>query len=175
MWLVSLVVVVSLLAPRVSVHVVSVCLPEAGRVFVAEAQSPDPLGGFPEIEMGHEQPHRSAVCGFKRFAVEGVCEHCLSIDDVFGWDVRGVSAVAPCHDVVAGRFVNAGSCEEVVYGYSAPIRVELRPLGDAVDVGMQVGLGQLVEFLPVPFADGLTLMLDGEVPGLNIDFRGWTG
>src|SRR6202008_744742 len=59
------VALVALLAPGVSVVVVADALPEAGLVLLLELQAPYPLGALPEVEVGDQQPGRSAVLGLE--------------------------------------------------------------------------------------------------------------
>ena len=93
----SLIVVVALLAPGVAVHVVAVGFPEAGGVGVHEADSADPFGGFPEVEVGDDHADGAAVSGFEWSVVEGVGEEAFAVDDVVGRQVGGVAAVAVSH------------------------------------------------------------------------------
>src|SRR5437868_12116549 len=60
---------VPLLVPRISPHVVAVALPEAGAVAVGEFEAAEPLGAFPEVEVGDDETERAAVVGGQRLAV----------------------------------------------------------------------------------------------------------
>ena len=135
-----LIVVITLFAPRVAVHVVAVGFPEAWGVGVHESDSADPLGGFPEVEVGDDHANGAAVGGFQRGAVVCVSDHAFAVDHIGGGQVGGVAAVAVSHEKV-GRIGYAGVGQEIVDGDAAPVSVELAPFGDAVDVGVNVGLG----------------------------------
>ena len=65
--------------------------------------------------------------------------------------------------------------EQVVDGDALPGGVQLAPLGDAVDVGVDFGLGQRAELLPIPFAQRLALRADqDEAPLVQRDALGGT-
>src|SRR3954451_20217451 len=66
----SSVTLVPLLLPRVAAVVVAVLLPEAGLVPLHHRDPADPLGALAEVEGGHQPPHRPAVLGGQRLAVE---------------------------------------------------------------------------------------------------------
>ena len=55
---------IALFLPRVTVVVVATGFPEAGDVAVGEFDFFEPLGGFPEVEMGDKEARWSAVFGF---------------------------------------------------------------------------------------------------------------
>src|SRR5262245_12789049 len=65
----TLITVVPLFPPGVTVAVVPVQLPEPGLVDLHEAQTPYPLGGLPEIEVRHQKARRPAMLGRERLAV----------------------------------------------------------------------------------------------------------
>src|SRR5689334_17891336 len=64
-----LVAPVPLLAPRITVDVVAVRLPEPRLLLLVEPDLLDPLGALPEIEMRHEHAGRAAVLGRQGLAV----------------------------------------------------------------------------------------------------------
>src|ERR687897_294206 len=57
----SLIPPVTLLSPGVPVVVVAQGPPEAREVVGSELQPPHPLGALPEVEVRHQQAHRSTV------------------------------------------------------------------------------------------------------------------
>src|SRR5205085_972667 len=120
--------------PGVAVVVVAERLPEAAPVVLHEAQAAHPLGALPEIEVGDEHAGGAAMFGRERSALVGVDDVGLAVDDVGEGQVSGVAAIGVCQ-YVAGAAVKLDVLEEGVYAYAFPVRVELGPLGDAVDVG----------------------------------------
>src|SRR5438445_10117397 len=64
-----LLVRVTLLRPRVRVHVIAVLLPEARRVDVEELEGAQPLARLPEVELRQHEAHRPAVIRLKVAAV----------------------------------------------------------------------------------------------------------
>jgi hypothetical protein len=65
----TLVTVVPLFPPGVTVVVVSVHLPEPRLVVLHEAKAAYPLGGLPEIEVWHQEARWPAVFGRERLTV----------------------------------------------------------------------------------------------------------
>src|SRR5215470_19496942 len=87
---------VSLLTPRVAVHVVPAQLPEAGLVALRELKPVHPLRRLPEVEMRHEQARRPPVIARQRLAFVLECDHRLPRREVREWHVGGVTVVAMC-------------------------------------------------------------------------------
>src|SRR6266851_365441 len=73
---------VALLEPWVTVHVISVRLPEAGAVFGRQPETANPLGALPEVQMWHQQPRRAAVFWLERSTTEGESHPGLPVGDV---------------------------------------------------------------------------------------------
>ena len=88
--------------------------------------------------MRDEETRRTAVLGLQRLAVVAEGDPCLAVRHVLEWEVGRVAAVAEGGHVIGRGF---HVLEKRVDGDSLPDRVELRPLGDAVDVlGHRVGV-----------------------------------
>src|SRR6185437_14989349 len=160
---------VPLLAPWVSVVVVAELLPEAALVAEHQVEAGDPLGGLPEVQVRHEEPGGAAVLGAQRLAVVFVGDPCLAVAQVRQRRVRRVAAIAAGHDISGVRL---DAVEQRVERDAAPVRAELGPLSDAVDVRGD-GLGrQGGELLPVPTGRLAGLRRDRERPGGGVDRRG---
>src|SRR5689334_4401739 len=80
--------VVSLLFPRIAVIVIAQRLPETAFIPFHEAQSPQPFGAFPEVEMRHEQPGRAAMHRQKRQALVAGRDHALATHEIRDGKVR---------------------------------------------------------------------------------------
>ena len=154
---------------------VAVLFPEAGLILGHEADAAQPLGGLPEVQMRHDQTGRAAMLGRDGLAVKFEGDHAATFDHVPGGQVGGVAAVGEGHEV--GRNVaDAGGGEQVVDGHAFPGGVQLAPLGDAMDVGEDFGLGQAAELLPSPFAEGFAIDAhEGESPLIQRDALGRAG
>src|SRR5215213_738057 len=155
---------VALLAPGVALVVVAEGLPEAWLVFGDQPQSSHPLGALPEVEVGDEQASRTAMLGLERLAAVGVSDPGLSACDLIQRQVRRVAAVAEGDDVLGSRF---DLFQQGVHRDAFPTGTELRPFGNAVDVGGDLLRGQLSELLPHPSLWLVDLPDDGEVPFLE--------
>jgi hypothetical protein len=94
-----------------------------------------------------EQAGGTAVHRFERLAVVLVRDPRLTIGDVGEGEVGRIAAVAERQGEV-GRSVDI--CEQDVDGDAPPRGVELGPLGDAVDVGIDLFAGEGEELLPRP-------------------------
>src|SRR3954451_18739990 len=154
---------VPLLQPRVAAKVVAVRLPEAGLVLVPELEAAHPLGALPEVEVRDEQPYRAAVLRVERLAVVAERDPGFAVDQILERDVRRVAAVTERDRV--GRVVLDG-LEQRVDSHALPDRVELRPAGDAVDVGGDRLARESLELVPRP-ADRLAAAAELERPLLE--------
>src|SRR3954462_6460070 len=94
---------VSLLAPRIAVHVVPAQLPKAGLVALRELKPVHPLRRLPEVEMRHKQARRPPVVARQRLALVLECDHRLPRREVRERHVGGVSVVAMCERKRSGR------------------------------------------------------------------------
>src|SRR5438309_1875090 len=140
---------VSLLIPRIAVHVVAAQLPEAGLVALRELKTVHPLRRFPEVEMRHEQARRPPVLALQRLAFVLERDHRLPRCEVGERHVGGVSVVAMCEYERSGC-AKASVGEYVVNGHALPGGVELRPRGHAVDISRHPGSWERVELRPAP-------------------------
>src|SRR6185436_13974556 len=84
--------------PLVAAIVIPERLPEPGLIVVEEPQPADPLGAFPEVASGDDEPRRSAVLGCQRLAVVLPRHERLAVEDVPEREVRGVAAVGEGDD-----------------------------------------------------------------------------
>ena len=83
------------------------------------------------------------MLGCEWFTIVRMHQQSLAIDDVFDRQVGGVAAVAKSH------YKSAGSCDtcifkECIYRDAAPVGIELRPLGNTVEIGVQLGLRECI-------------------------------
>src|SRR5919108_319128 len=130
----TLVTVVPLFAPRITVAVVAVHLPEPGLVVLHEAEAPYPFGGLPEVELRYQQAGRSAVCRGERFAVVFPDHERLAFEQVLDRHVGRIATIAKRHHKGRRGFLEPSCCEDPIDGDSAPVRVELRPASHAVNI-----------------------------------------
>src|SRR5688572_9700072 len=127
-----LLVGVTLLRPRVGVHVVAVLLPEAGRVDVQELEGAQPLARLPEVELGQYEPHGAAVVGLERLAVVRQRQHHVVIAQVVERRVGGVVRVGVLQHPPRLR-ARPRLLEDEASGDTFPLVVQLRPASHAVD------------------------------------------
>src|SRR5437763_9844312 len=157
---------------KVAIQVVAVRLPESRMLFVLEPDAAHPLRALPEIEVRDEQPRGAAVLGMQRLAVELVCDPGLAVHDVLERQVGGVAAVAEHGDVLGPGLhpLQQGGDRNAFPG-----GVELRPLGDAMDV-LRDGVGRQGEqLLPRPALRLIDLAFDGEGPLVQVGAGRRTG
>ena len=128
-------------------------LPEAMFILFHEPQSPRPFGALPKVEMWNEKSGWTAVRGWNRRSVVASRDHALAADKVGDWDICRVASVAVRHDVKRWRLLDGRGREQVVERHALPDRVELRPFCDAMNVRLDCGLGERVEFSPCPLAE----------------------
>src|SRR5262249_28965923 len=87
--------------------VVAKRLPEAGLILFHKADSPDPFGTFPKIEMRHEQPSWTTMRWWNRQALIPGRDHPLTPNEISDGDVCCVTPVAMSHDVESGWLLEA--------------------------------------------------------------------
>src|SRR5262249_40780766 len=105
------VTLIALLEPRVATVVVAVALPEPLLVVVEQAQTADPLGALPEVQVRHQEPGRAAVLTSQRASVDIPHDSGLTVGDVGERQVRGVAGVAE-GEHVGGRRRRLGRGEQ---------------------------------------------------------------
>src|SRR5262249_6548527 len=88
---------ITLFAPGIAIEVVAERFPEARRILGHEIQPAHPFRAFPEIEMRHEQPRRTAMLRRERLAFIVRGDHRLAADHIGDRHVGGVIAVAMQH------------------------------------------------------------------------------
>src|SRR4051812_26708840 len=159
---------VPLFLPRVAAKVVPVLLPEPGLVLGAQVEAAYPFGAFPEVKVRHEQARRPAVLRLERLLVVSERDPGLAAGDVLERQVRRVAAVAEGHHVLG---LVLDTLEQRVDRDALPDRVELRPLGHAVDVLRDLLARQRAELLPRPPHRLEVGALDRERPLLERDVR----
>src|SRR5258708_2956428 len=76
------VALVALFEPGVAAVVVAADFPKAGFVVVEDAETGDPLGALPKIEVGDKQPGGSAVVASQWLSVDLERDPCLAAGDV---------------------------------------------------------------------------------------------
>src|SRR5262245_28908625 len=134
----TLITVVPLFPPRVTVAVVPVHFPEPRLVVVHEAQAPYPFGGLPEIEVRHKKARWPAMLGRERLAVVLPDDQRLSLQQVLHRQVARIPAIAERHRKSRRGFLESGRRQETIDGNAAPVRVELRPARHTVNVDRDV-------------------------------------
>src|SRR6267142_3964526 len=152
---------VPLFFPRVTVVVVAVALPESGRVVLPELDAAHPLRALPEVEVGDEQPRRPAVLRVERLVLVFVGDPRLPIADVRERQVRRVTTVAERENELGAR---VDAVEQRFERNASPRCVQLRPLGDAVDVDGDPLTRERNELLPGPGPRFVDLAADLEAP-----------
>jgi hypothetical protein len=75
------------------------------------------------------------------------------------------------HDVGRRRLRESDRFLKIVESHALPGGAELRPFGDAVNVGFDRGLGQRLELVPTPLAEQGAAQLQGKGPVRNLDLR----
>ena len=162
---------VPLFPPWVSVVVVAVHFPEAGRVVLPQPQPAYPFGAFPEVQVRDEQPglarRARAPAGCRRRSRPPTPSRRSGRPPVGSWCSRRRRRPAR-----RGRRTPPRRAARPAT--PGPGRVELGPPGHAVDVDPN-GLGrQCLEFGPGPPGGGAGA-LDGERPVVQPRARGGPG
>src|SRR4029077_4530028 len=122
---------VPLFAPRVTVDVVAVGLPETRNLLLVEPDPANPLRALPEIKVRNEHARGATMLGRQRLAVVLVDDPGLAVHEVLEREVGGIAAIGELGGVLRCRL---DSLEQRVDRYPLPGRVELRPFRDAMDV-----------------------------------------
>src|SRR6266404_7826418 len=84
---------VPLLLPRITVHVISVLLPESRRILIEKFKSTNPLHRFPPIQMRHNQPRRITMVRTERLAIMMRSHQHLVPIQVRKWHIGGISLI----------------------------------------------------------------------------------
>ncbi len=113
-----------------------------------------------------EKSSRTSVLGPERLALRFGGYPCLTIEQILEREVGGVSAVTTDHHIVV---TGLDILEQPVYGHATPSHVQLRPVGDAVDIGDDVFDAHLLKLTPVPSVRDLVLGRDREAPSALVD------
>jgi len=87
-------------------------------------------------------------------------DHRPAPDQVLNWNIGDVVTVAVDHGEGCRRPRQACSVEQRVNRYALPMRVELRPLGDAVNIDLHAGLREGLELKPAPFDKSYVTVID---------------
>ena len=91
------------------------------------------------------------MLGLERLALILERDPCPASGHVLQGQVGGVAAVAEHQHVLSAGL---DALEQRVDGHAGPLRIELRPGGDAVDVDREILAGERLELVPAP-APGL--------------------
>jgi hypothetical protein len=112
------------------------------------------------------------VLGVERFAVVAQRDPGFTAHDVLERQVRRIAAVAELDNVFRSGF---DSVKQGVERNALPDRVQLRPLGHAMDVDFDLFARQRPKLLPGPAARLVNLADDRKVPAFNRCARRWAG
>src|SRR5688572_26895878 len=146
----TLVTVVPLFPPRVTVAVVSVHFPEPWLVVLHETQAPNPLGGLPEIEVRHQETRRPPLLGREGLAVVVPDDQRLSVNQILNRKVGRIPAIAKRHHERRRWLLEPGRCEDAINGDAAPVSVELRPARHTVNIHRDLRRTNRTKLLPAP-------------------------
>src|SRR3546814_5908848 len=102
---------VSLLAPRVTINVISAQLPEARRVAFGKLERVYPFGRLPEIQVWDEESCWATMVAWKRLPLVVQSDHGLSGGKICKGDICRVAIVAVCEHEISGA-LHAGRSEE---------------------------------------------------------------
>lgn len=149
-------------------------LPEAGFITISELERTNPLGRFPEIEVRDQEPGRAAVIALQRLTAEPGRNHCFAADQIRHRNIGCVAFLAGRERVI-GRWLKLGIGQERIDGYPFPDRIELCPVGHAVDIPFPCGLRQGIECLPIPRLDRARAVLECKCPFFGPDVGGEAG
>src|SRR5213080_5289966 len=150
-------------------------LPESGFVALQQLKSSDPLRTLPEIEVGYEEARWSAVLRRQRRPVVPERHPRLAAAHVGDRQVRRVAAVAERDDELSlAEPALLRGVQQRVDGNAFPLRVELGPLGYAVDVDGRRLVGEPFKLLPRPSDGPATRIAEREVPRCQRCVWSWT-
>src|SRR5262245_15431906 len=172
----TLIAVIPLFAPRITVAVVSVHLPEPRLVVLDEAQAPYPLGGLPEIEVRYQKPGRAPVFRGERFTVVLPDDQRFAFEQILDRHVGRISAIAKRHDERGRWLLEPGRFEDAVDGDAAPVSVELGPARYTVNIHRDLRRTKRTKFVPAPRHDLRTVLgFEREGPGVQWGVRSGPG
>jgi hypothetical protein len=123
--------------------------------------------------MRHEKAGGTAVRRSNR-QVPGY-DHPLSTNEILDGKVGRVTSVTMGHDVRCGRFGEADCLQQLVKRDALPRGVELRPLGNAVNICVDRRLRERLELRPGPFSKQRSAGLKSEAPVLKPGLRRRSG
>src|SRR5438105_15751182 len=143
----SSVAAVALLAPWIAVDVIAVHFPEAGSVFGHKPKPAYPLRTLPEVEVWHQKTCRTTVLGFERRAIECERDPRFPTGEVLQRQVCCITAVGIRHCEFSRRL---DASQQRIHRHALPLRAQLTPLGDAVNIAGDVLGRELSELIPTP-------------------------
>ena len=129
-------------------------LPVPWSVALDKADSRQPLGALPKVQLGDQRAHGRAVSPGQRVAVVAVGNQRVVGEGLLEADVGRV-AVGRLEDHVAHRRARPGPLSEVGDPHPGPQRAEPRPAGDAVDIELELALGHGQQLGKVELKGGL--------------------
>jgi hypothetical protein len=112
--------------------------------------------------MRNEQAGGTAVLRLERFPVVGISNPGLAVGDVLERKIRRVASVAMSDDVAC--VVLADVLEQGIDGDACPRRVELGPLGHAVNIHGYGFVRQPAELVPGPSSGLIDRSNNSEIP-----------
>src|SRR3546814_2757219 len=110
---------VSLLAPRVTINVISAQLPEARRVAFGKLERVYPFGRLPEIQVWDEESCWATMVACKRLPLVVQSDHGLSGGKICKGGLCRVAIVAVCVHEISGA-LHAGIGKDVVDDHAVP-------------------------------------------------------
>ncbi len=128
--------------------VVAARFPVARLVAGNETHARDPLRALPEIEIRDDDPSRCAMRACERLPLVLVREHHARREGLRKSHVRRVTA-KPLEDDMARRRLHLRARGKVGELHAGPLRIEDRPLRDAVDITGLIDLRHLEELAHV--------------------------
>src|SRR5688572_28430112 len=146
----TLITVVPLLPPRVTVRVVPIHFPEPWLVVFHEAEPAHPFSRLPEVEVRYQEARRSTVLGRERFTVVLPGNDRLPVQQILDRKVGCIAAVAERHHEWRRGLLEPGRFEDPIDGDTPPVGIELRPSGHAMNVHRDVRRPERTELVPVP-------------------------
>jgi hypothetical protein len=160
----------TLLFPRIAMHVIAIALPEAGLVALQQFNGFEPLRALPCVEPGNNQACRAAVVETQRLSIVRDRNKRVFSQEIRQWNVGRKSSVMAVRENESRLWTRA-ACQRdnITRLYPFPQVPQTAPAGDAVKIRKHAHAGQLREFTPVPFRHVANHAVNFELPRIEID------
>src|SRR5579859_7478957 len=161
--------IVSLFLKRISIHVISVFLPETSNITVEKLEALDPLHRFPGIEMGNDQTQRISVVERKRLAIMMRGQQNIVAVQINERDI-GREPLSGVNEHMAGFRCGFYQFQNFAKRYPLPLIVKTAPARNAMKITHALNARQVAEFFPCPAGGRFNRAPNPEFPFRRLEF-----